>query len=174
MDHIVPSGETTHTQDLLERVRAATGPDRELDARIYALADDRDIREAIGPDGPWRGLKMLLGRSRRPPHDECVLAIWHRNSGEVSAQGAPHYTASLDAALALVERVLPDWAWSIGNLSTGGQAYLMRKGGSMAEGKAATPPLAVLAALLVALGAGGVPIQHGMNKHLPPDTGEPG
>ena len=69
--------------DILARLEAATGPDQELDKLIGA---------ALGSN----------------PHI----------TGPVSAAGVgitryDHITASLDAALALVERVLPGWAWAI-------------------------------------------------------------
>jgi hypothetical protein len=55
-------------QSLLERVKAASGPDRELDRAF----DRRDIFPVYGDH--------------------------------------PQYTASIDAALGLVEKVLPGWA----------------------------------------------------------------
>lgn len=60
---------------LRDRVKAATGPDRDLD---------------------W--------------------AIWFETAKEPADHGVdgwPHYTASIDAALALVENLLPDWGASV-------------------------------------------------------------
>jgi hypothetical protein len=66
----------------------------------------------------------------------------------------PAYTASLDAALALVGEKLPDAAWSVGNRAFGGQAYLMLKpAAAMFDGIGSSPALAVLIALLKALEA---------------------
>jgi hypothetical protein len=115
--------------ELLERVKAATGPDREIDRDLV----ERFYSEAVRPE--WRSGD----------------GWFHPDFGKV--RPADPYTASLDAALALVERVLPGWAWSVGNLRNGAQCYLMdRPGGVLHEpGLAATPPLAVLRALLAAL-----------------------
>jgi hypothetical protein len=64
----------------------------------------------------------------------------------------PEYTCSVDAALELVAEKLPEWTWSVGNLRNGGQAYLMRaKGAQLIGGPAATPALALIAAMLEAL-----------------------
>lgn len=41
--------------------------------------------------------------------DKWLAALYGPSGGP----RAPYYTASLDAALALVERVLPDWRWSL-------------------------------------------------------------
>ncbi len=71
--------------ELIERVEGATGPDRELDAAIC-----RHTRHtAEQPDGSW--LETFDGGYRHTINP-------------------PALTASLDAALALCERVLPE-AW---------------------------------------------------------------
>ena len=111
---------------LLERVRAATGPDRVLNGDVlmaFGWASDGGI--AIDPEG------------RR------VFQI-------------PDATLSLDAALALVERVLPGWVWTVmtdyGDLCRArlyGEVNGGRDHGVQADG--ATPALALLAALLSAL-----------------------
>lgn len=80
---------------LLADVERATGPDRELDARIY---------------GTIMGLRV----ERRGPGE---IYVWDDSNGtpecaETAATVTP-YTASLDACLALQERVLPGWKWMI-------------------------------------------------------------
>lgn len=76
----------------------------------------------------------------------------HHMGGFTSAYPAERWTESLDAALRLVGAKLPGWAWSVGNLSTGGQAYLMRaESAKLIGAHAKTPALALLAALLKAL-----------------------
>jgi hypothetical protein len=140
--------------ELLERVEAASGADRELDVLIWAqLAEDRDVR--------WDG-NTLLGRARKPPHDECVLGTI--DPGRVarnfqvgySRPPYPSPTASLDAALALVDRVLPGWCKSAVDLRPEPcEGYVWERGhvGNI-QGKAPTPALAVLVAMLRALGDG--------------------
>jgi hypothetical protein len=105
---------------LLERVREATGPDRDI---------DQAIREAI--DGKMME-RQLLWRETFP------------------------YSASIDASLALVGRLLPG-ANCVGfdKDPRDVTAYVSRnhvaEGHYFVEGVAATPPLAILAALLSAL-----------------------
>src|SRR5690554_4343906 len=64
--------------ELLDKVKAATGPDRELDL---------DLAKALVPD-------VLVMRQRDDNTGADPYTYWE-------------YTASVDAALALVERVLP-------------------------------------------------------------------
>lgn len=65
---------------LLERVRAASGPDRNLDLAIHMALEPANY----APGWAWDD----LGRP-------------------------PHLTASLDATVALVERVLPGWQFAL-------------------------------------------------------------
>lgn len=62
---------------LLARVEAATGPDREIDLSLAALAYPKTPR-----------------------------SYWADHTGHGAQE---EYTASVDAALALIERVLPGW-----------------------------------------------------------------
>jgi hypothetical protein len=104
----------TDLQALLERVKAATGPDRELDRAIDDYFD--------------------------PMHIGALRPV----------------TASIDAALALVERRLPRWNWIVSDRAT---CVLRPANGKdenrswiqWREANARTPPLAILAALLTAL-----------------------
>lgn len=88
-------------EDLLAKVAAAEGPDREIDARIW---------QAMNPDQQV----LFYGgdvRTRRPAEYGRLADFplegfddWEGIAGHV---GAPSLTSSVDAALALVERVLP-------------------------------------------------------------------
>jgi hypothetical protein len=74
----------TSLYDLRERVRAATGPDRELDGEIC----------------------IALGGEHN--------SMWRR-PGEAGWYGGPaDVTASVDACLALLEKVLPGWVCALG------------------------------------------------------------
>lgn len=76
--------------ELLERVKVATGPDRALDAAILC---------AFPPFGvKWKPDPKVIGR-----------ATFEHVIGDGDSRGAPTYTASIDAALALVKRVMPGW-----------------------------------------------------------------
>lgn len=137
----------THNVDpLLERVKQAMGSDRWLDAEIECT-----FRNA--------GL---------PPGESCECENWDKYyPGYIKTPLgfvlAASYTSSIDAALGLLERVLPGTTWA---LSSTGERPLCRLfvpvGRSCASGwreaDAATPPLAVLAALLTAV-HGAVPAE---------------
>lgn len=62
-------------------------------------------------------------------------------------------TSSLDAALALVREKLPGWAWSVtsSTFEVHFHAVLWTRAEPQQSAQAATPPLAILAALLRAL-----------------------
>lgn len=70
-------------QDIISRLEKATGPDRELDADVFfALGGER-----YGALLKWPG--------------ECVyFGVF------------PDFSASLDATIALIERVLPGWGYT--------------------------------------------------------------
>ena len=114
--------------ELRERVRKATGPDRELDAGLYPLCDGR-LAEIV-------------------PH-------WTDDQRE---ELIPCYTASIDAALGLVKKVLPGGAWE---LTTPTAHYLYARAScwyrertpdrTNFEGTGETLPLAILDTLLSAL-----------------------
>lgn len=114
---------------LLERVRNAVGSSIEL---------DRALSEAFG---------------ERNAHGVLIVADrW---------LGIAPFTSSIDAALALVEHVLPGWMWSLYHEYVVTQApnvaFLKHKDIDLPleigehRGDAATMPIAILLALLLAL-----------------------
>lgn len=122
------SEQASTLSDLLERVRGATGPSRELDADLYR-ALGYEVRQS--GDGFW---------------------TWSQSGGS-DLRILPKFTASLDAALALVERVLPGWEWSVGSdqgcaIAT---VWTPHAGVDDLDVGGPTPALAILAALLSAL-----------------------
>jgi len=125
---------------LLERVKSATEDEYEL---------DRDIGFAL--DG-WSHLPDDHELCRKYP--ECK---WIDNGqGQIfadspSALSEPSYTFSLDAALALVERVMPGAIIAITVFQEEGYTRAsIGTGRRSGSGKAPTPALALLAALLEA------------------------
>lgn len=125
--------------DLIARVEAATGPDRETDGMIWCAANDYQFLEWDGDGCRYRAV----------------------SDGWFDSHHIPSYTASLDAAIGLVERVLPGWVW---NVSSTGTAWLMDPNNNEefydASGcetlpirpkKPLTPPIALLLALLRSL-----------------------
>lgn len=152
--------------DLIQRVSEATGPDRELDAYIARDVDGLPMTFCDFDTGCYHGdckspgcgkpLGLHDGRKSYPRD-------WQDDDR------LPRYSASIDAALALVSRLLPGWfvlfntgsvapgAWS--KVDTRPRAELAEpietKFGSgvgiRAQVHGATPPLAILQALLSAL-----------------------
>lgn len=130
---------------LLERVKAATGPDRALDWYVADATGHQSFNTSI--QGMW------------PPFMK----------GSRADKAVPTYTASIDAALGLVGRMLPGWKWGVASVSVrtgekspegyprygeGFRAHVTEFSGlrpmpSVAE--AQTAPLAILAALLTSL-----------------------
>lgn len=132
----------TETPKLSERVEAATGPDRELDAEI-AVAVSGDVGAIVVP--PYE--RFLF--SHKPG--------WWRD-GTNKSHSAPSYTASLDAALTLMPS---DAFWRLGHDGDGAdpsefraQVLVPTLGSIDAHGAAfaATPALALCAAALKARG----------------------
>lgn len=124
--------------DLAARVQAATGPDSAL---------DHAIMRACGYRHSWT--PTMPGRSRLEWVAEDRPAVgWEK----------AHVTASLDAALGLVERVLPDWHVLVQGVNAAWFASINpTAGGSRGEfsRNAPTPALALLSALLSALSEAG-------------------
>jgi hypothetical protein len=131
--------------ELLRRVEEANGPDRELDVRIHF---------AVNPSQRI----MIDGGSVRPPIrpasyitlEEFDLAGWSDWGSLALHVGAAPITASLDAALALVEKRMPG-AWvrldKIGDQCT---AWIMSPPPDGTIGRPAPPALPTLALATVA------------------------
>lgn len=122
---------TPDLPSLAHRISEATGPDRELD---LALA------RALVPD-------VVVSRFNPETRDNEPYVHWT-------------YTASIDAAVALFERLLPGWWWSVGRCQREVHCTAGPDRGHPLEGVVdavqafgATPALAVLAALFAGLDA---------------------
>lgn len=94
----------TELSDIIARLERATGPDRELDIRLWAEFDGRDLRTT--------DQGQFLAKRRRAPFDECsVGSFWN---GQTFAEiYVPRATLSLDVAVALLTRVLPGYRGDI-------------------------------------------------------------
>ena len=116
----------TDLRDLIERLERADGPDRELDALIWRRMENRS--GVVFPD-------EKPGSPKYPNH-------------------IPAYTASLDAALALKNRVLPGRAAAIGDMAFEDAhrrpwAVIWSPGGTPGPStEGATPAIALCLALL--------------------------
>lgn len=100
-----------------------TGPDREVDGLLWCMftPNRRFIKMAEQGDtwGEWEGDgrkntllpgAMLFERTDYKGTQEDI----QRHGGRFQQfSSSPAYTASLDAALALVEEVRPEWGWGL-------------------------------------------------------------
>lgn len=91
------AGERTDIAGLIERLEAATGPSEELNEAVC-------IALQYGGGGSDGATNV-----RADPYDKGWLAF--EIGSEECCNPVPYVTASLDAALALVERVRPGWKW---------------------------------------------------------------
>ncbi len=129
----------TDLNELLGRVEAATGPDRQLGALILEELTGVSV-ERVGD--PW--------------------GVWTVNETPILHCPFVDPAASLDAALALVERVRPGALWRVGSFEGRCSARIAEYD---PQGRATvlvnvigkTAPLALLAALLRSLLAGQTP-----------------
>ena len=128
---------------LIEKLEGAAGPSIALDAEIcWTLERDR------ATSAFWRG---AMGLPRPLPDEFSRLP---RGLGMASLEaGSPNYTASLDAALALAERVLDQRGPININICLAGSAQVVIDSVGpcdpvMAQVVARTPALALCAALL--------------------------
>ncbi|RUM98979.1 hypothetical protein EET67_04885 [Pseudaminobacter arsenicus] len=130
------------TSDLIAKLEKLDGPSREVDAEIATCVD----RYVTRPNKGWPD-KIDYGRL-----EADGLVTW---PGHGFDQLVPAYTARLDAALALVERVLPrmwrsiEWA---GTSKPPSEWPVVEFGIGDFKGKAQakTAPIALLIALLKA------------------------
>lgn len=89
----------TDLRELVERLEAAEGPSRELDAEIARALGWKDV--GIGPHAPQ-------------------TVKWVRPDGSETFNRLPAYTASIDAALTLVPE---GWEWTVGNTYAEGRTF---------------------------------------------------
>lgn len=125
---------------LLERVRAATGPDHELDALICA---------AVGYMPDCISTDYVADPSYAVSSDDAARLEARVYGYLIMARPASPITSSIDVALALVEKLLPgDW-WGLLELAVFGDhmEYHPQEPIFSLE----KLPLAILAALLSAL-----------------------
>jgi len=137
----------TNLEQLLDRVVKATGADREIDAAIASEFFGVEIKRE-NKDRNWR----MGHRTTKTRKAEPWVAL-------------PAFTASVDAAIAFIERVLPGWGWELTEPAVvAGVSPRSRSsariwpstsfkdnGSRTAFGDAETIPLALLAAALSAL-----------------------
>lgn len=147
---------------LLQRSEKAEGPDRELDAIVAKellgwklWRSKHGYWDVTGPDGerfttcvdPY-GPKFDPETGKKNPDYDKEPVLW------VEDMGIPEFSSSLDASIALVERVLPGWDWHVARLDDNEFSAAVATWNNSEDSGAAhakTPPLALLTALLKAL-----------------------
>lgn len=125
---------------LLERVKRATGPDRELDRAV------------------WRALGgQVIPTTERGGHTH---ERWIDNTGTRWIVSFTRFSSSFDGAFGLLEKEFPDWWWIVRSIDKPESnrfkgPFLCNIGPPDSEWEApacaATPPLAMLASILTAL-----------------------
>jgi hypothetical protein len=119
--------------DLLTRLESGVGPDKALDGEVWCKTRGYQFVT-------WDGAGAVYRDPNAPKWDQ---GIKHRDAG-----GIAPYTSSIDAALSLVERMLPAWQFTISHDG----AYVSRSDPPSIEwGRAKTPARSLTAALLRAL-----------------------
>lgn len=158
--------------DIIERLEKTEGPDRWLDARIdAALRIGTEKMRGTGYEWAWSNFPVWHHHTQ----SAGMCGVMHDNGDLGLIWDSEQLTASVDASLALVDRLLPDHAPSIqkppkstlGALGVSGpvwgssmipdemsvdEAQLMLESGRGVE-TAPTAPLAILLALFKALEA---------------------
>ena len=93
---------------LIERLEMASGSDREIDCLLWAIQEGIELE--------WQGTTLVAGTVG--VIGWCDPGATARNfytNRDVRGPGSiPALTASIDAAVAFKERVLPGWAWAAG------------------------------------------------------------
>lgn len=144
-------------KSVLADLEKASGGSRALDAAVaIAVGYIKEYSEQNGGYGCLRGYEGPSGqvpysapwwpeRKPFPPEDLGDVASGNR---------VPNWTASLDAAIALVERVLPGWEWlrkSPGTMTVYDPDIPEKTWAVHYDARGATPPLALLTAMFRAL-----------------------
>ena len=127
----------------IKRLEQLEGPDREVDAEIWAELYDHDVR---------REGDRLLAKSRKRPHAECVVGTFSPKVG-FCAEGSmrppiPYFTGSIDAALTLMPATLKNTI--LLQTSSPAKAGFGRDGKKFTYFEGATAPIALCIAALKA------------------------
>lgn len=141
-------------QALLNRVKAATGPDPDLDAWLWLACGIDHVDWNVSAKGRFNHLPA--GRHDLVNGQKLEDALKQGLYGIASAWNVPRLTASVDAALEAVERMLPGWGWTVDGGGSPSVTILDWNGGGPRMDReyrsvGATPPIAILAALLSAM-----------------------
>jgi hypothetical protein len=87
-------------QEIIDALEKADGPKRALDCHLWVLSKGGDAR-----------MHYVDGDTKTFVWERGLDGMWIRNIESV--QGVPKFTGSVDAAIALCERVLPEYGWDV-------------------------------------------------------------
>ncbi|MGE0231741.1 MAG: hypothetical protein AB7O39_03380 [Flavobacteriaceae bacterium] len=142
----------TRYAEIIERLEGADGPDRLTDANVLWITNPEAFAADAGDDDAHLKYSYCYGRGG-----------WTLNRADrryLDTIPVPTYTASLDAAVALVERLLPGHPWTVWSRAYGavahqpeGRTWSTTNDPLIAEAWKRTPPIHLLIALFRALQA---------------------
>jgi hypothetical protein len=129
---------------LAERIEKATGPNRELDARISVAVGDVVMR-FLKVSGKW-----AFWTTPVEPMQSASLSNVSGNEDDAfrslgNYKIAPRYTGSLDAITARIELEFPDRLWTARRLEIGAKAAIDPTLATAIYADAETPALALCA-----------------------------
>jgi hypothetical protein len=136
------------TANLLSRLQGLTAPDREVDARIAVAVGDVIMRHSDAHGYAFFHAPIVKGDRAFLSNCQDGEADAFESLGRI---GVKRYTASLDAAIALCERVLPGYDWVVAHTNGGLTIHAQVGQNEMVFGE--TPAIALLIAILTALEA---------------------
>jgi len=138
---------------LIDRLSKLDAPDREVDAEIAFATGHFDYKLKYG----FENCRIERGQNRT---NDWVEVFVKDKGTLIYSEPYPHVTASVDAAIALAERVLPGWTFEhIGqdyirargldnDVMPMGWTVEISDGSQTIQGQAPTLPLAICIALL--------------------------
>lgn len=138
--------------ELVARLEAAEAGSRELDGAVWYAVFEPDVEHG----------SLHVEQTEQGPREVLTCELGSKWADDVGP-----YTTSLDAALALAERVLPGWSWTLHSprdpvaptdngrpwFSIQNRADLPRPNEGRFSGVGATPALCVCISILRATGA---------------------
>ena len=129
-------------EELIQRLEIATVASRYIDCHLWVVSKGGDARMRVCDSG-----------TKDFVWERGVDGFWVRDV--VNFKSVPRYTDSIDAAIALCKRVLPDAnCYGVGKDKTGWSAFVSRNsvesGHWLVEAEAHTAPIALCLAIMKA------------------------
>lgn len=109
---------------LIDRLESAGEGSRELDAEIWCVELRKENVDLDGY-GLAHGWHFERVPDERQPGRVQTYAVKGEDRLQRANRPAPSFTTSLDAAIALVTRLLPGWAWKVGTCCVSDDAWIV-------------------------------------------------